>query len=137
MRTGLRALALSAAAFAALLVTVPQAGAGTITGDGAGCNLSSPAPDCKWTPSTCLKPDEPVFRVRDVNSYNRSVEAYNSWVASMNVYLQCLTTEANADMAKKVPLVVNKSVDSLQNDAQGTLETVKNKLESEKSRLPR
>jgi hypothetical protein len=50
-----------------------------------------------WEPD-CFKPSAPVFFVTDVTSYNWAVDEFNSYVASVEMYLSCLQEEADSDL---------------------------------------
>ncbi|WP_347986316.1 hypothetical protein [Methylomonas sp. AM2-LC] len=52
----------------------------------------------QWTYSTCGdKPTVPVVKDQDVDAYNNSVKAINTWQEQANTYYACIIAEANKD----------------------------------------
>ncbi|WP_085314589.1 hypothetical protein [Derxia lacustris] len=81
------ALAAPLAALLALgLLASPAARAGTLANG-------------SWTPASCgARPEAPALDLKDEKAYNRSVDAVNAYRQAARAYVDCLATEANADL---------------------------------------
>lgn len=52
-----------------------------------------------WSPSACgPKPEVASLDLKDPDAFNRSVDGVNAYRQKINVYLNCLVKEANADI---------------------------------------
>jgi len=53
-----------------------------------------------WQPAGCGgKPDAPVIDDSDVDTFNKSIAAINTWQQKSRDYFECLIKEANTDNA--------------------------------------
>lgn len=52
-----------------------------------------------WTPSACgARPQAPALDLKNADAYNRSVDGINTYRQAIKQYIDCLVTEANADI---------------------------------------
>lgn len=73
-----------------------------------------------WTPKNCgVKPNLPAIEDSNVEAFNKSVAAINTWQQQAKVYFECLVKEANtdnaiiADTANKEQAEYRKSVEAI------------------------
>jgi len=73
-----------------------------------------------WTPKNCgVKPNLPTIVDSNVEAFNKSVAAINTWQQQAKVYFECLVKEANtdnaiiADSANKEQAAYRKSVEAI------------------------
>jgi hypothetical protein len=53
----------------------------------------------EWAPASCgARPQTPTLDLRNADAYNRSVDVVNTYKQAIRQYLDCLLTEANADI---------------------------------------
>lgn len=118
-------LAFAAMAFAA------TAYAGEVGGEFSGCDVSGgPSLTCKWVPGMwCSKPRDPVISAYDVDSFNRSVDEFNGYVADVQAYLACVTSDAKGDVSSNFPKFVGASVDEIAEEMSKKVRNARSLLE--------
>jgi hypothetical protein len=119
------------------LIFSPLASAGRLEGETGGCALGGVSSGCKWSPSDCAKPARPHVFAGDTASYNRAVDAYNSYLGAQNRYLQCISSDAKADITSTFPDMVNGTVSKLSDDVQEEVKRAKGDLDLARSQLHR
>ena len=63
-----------------------------------------------WSPSGCgTKPEAPALNLKDVDAYNKSIDGVTAYRKAIQVYLNCQTQEANADIQ-----AITKSANAVQ-----------------------
>ena len=73
-----------------------------------------------WSPSGCgAKPEAPALSLKDVDAYNNSIAAIDTYRKSVQPYLNCLTQEANADIQ-----AISKSANASQQAAKEANEKI-------------
>lgn len=80
-----------------------------------------------WEPY-CLKPDQPLFFIHDIQSYNFAVAEYNSYLDAVYAYLDCLEDEVEADTRLTRRAIIN-GFETQQTNIIDELEDAKNSLE--------
>ena len=105
-----------------VVASVRVSHAGEVSGGFGSCELSTLSISrCEWKPKACFKPSQPIVMGYDVNSYNRSVDEYNSYLSEIEVYKRCIVEEAKKDEdAFNDTLVdgVKKAAQEIDSDAQ-------------------
>lgn len=81
-----------------------------------------------WNSTDCSRPSKPSFYVYDVDSYNRAVREYNSYVAQADAYLSCVQNEAESDLVTFRQILEN-SLSNISSDVSGEVQRAKSDLE--------
>ena len=74
---------LTVSIFAALMATGRVAHAGEVGGGIASCDLSNPYLGCEWKSKGCYKPSKPFILASSVSAYNRAVDEFNDYLATL------------------------------------------------------
>lgn len=114
---------------AALVLTVAAiVMVGTPTAIAGSLDRTEITPYRVWQSNRCYKPRPPNILISDALSFNLAVEAFNSYLADMKIYLECAGGEANEDY-DAMKQVLEESLARIRQDALAELEATRNLIE--------
>ena len=125
------------AALAAVVIALAQTPArgGEIGSQSGRCALSGTgAGPCAWTSTKCKRPAPPMLYSGSTQELNQSSAALNKYVGDLNVYMKCVSDEAQGD-AKTAVDAVQAGTSKAQTDATAEFNRLKSQYEADRLRL--
>jgi len=89
------------------------------------------SPSLAWE-SECNSPVQPALILNDIRDYNQALATYNSYVAQVGRYIQCVQTEGQADI-DTLAGAVSGGMQEKQNAAINSAEELRKKLQEQRS----
>ena len=97
------------------------------------CRIERTFSCCDWEPTGCFTPNAPFYSIYDVDSFNQAVREYNFFLTEIDVYLDCIVRDAQADISRNFPELVSNSVRQLSSEINSEAENARSQIE--RSRL--